>query len=75
MSPARLWSVLQLELLQLLYVLEHRVVYGRVTILIFLLSWAATGVSTPSTSTTMAGPFGYQKTKRTILNPRAGSGE
>jgi hypothetical protein len=67
--------VLQLELLQLLYVLERRVVYGRVTILIFLLSWAATGVSTPSTSTTMAGPFGYQKTKRTILNPRAGSGE
>jgi hypothetical protein len=78
MSPARLWSVLQLELmLQLLRVLERRVVYGRVTILllIFLLSWAATGVSTPSTSTTMAGPFGYQKTKRTILNPRAGSGE
>ena len=48
MSPARLWSVLQLELmLQLLRVLERRVVYGRVTILllIFLLSWAATGVS------------------------------
>ena len=35
MSPARLWSVLQLELmLQLLRVLERRVVYGRVTILL-----------------------------------------